>query len=216
MKKTNIRQLTNFATGPLHYRRQQATVRREALARAAGLKKGFRPIIWDATAGLGQDSFILASLGCEIYLFERSAEVYALLKESLEQAASHPELAPVIARMHLFAGDSLLHLDHPPIIPEVIYLDPMFPEKSRSAACRKSMQILQILAGQDSDADALLQKALSCATQRVVVKRPRLSPCLADLKPDFILKGSSSRFDIYLRRNTHGNTARTPEPDPSP
>lgn len=205
----------DFLSGPLNYRRRHATIRSEALARAAGLKKGFRPKVLDATAGLGRDSFILASLGCEVWLFERVPAIFARLKAGLEAALLHPELAPVITRMHLSETNALVGLDHPPVVPDVVYLDPMFPDKMNSALPQKSMRELQTLAGKDTDADILLRKAISCATQRVVVKRPRRSPPLAGLLPDFTLKGASSRFDIYLTRNSHGTPSKPDKPDPA-
>lgn len=189
----------DFLSPALNYRRRKATVRNEALARAAGLRQNVRPVILDATAGFGQDSFILASLGCEVYLFERCPAVYDLLKEALAQIASDPTLAPVAARMHLTLADAGEHLSHPPVPPDVIYLDPMFPAKTKSAAPAKAIQLLQSLAGSDADSADLLRKALSCAP-RIVVKRPRLSSFLADLTPHFSIKGTSSRFDVYLRK----------------
>jgi 16S rRNA (guanine1516-N2)-methyltransferase len=60
------------------------------------------------------------------------------------------------------------------------------------------MQILQILIGDDQDADELLETALLCAGNRVVVKRPRLAPALADKAPSHSITGKTSRFDVYL------------------
>ena len=82
--------------------------------------------------------------------------------------------------------------------PDVIYLDPMFPSRSKSALNKKSMRILKEIVGKDSDSDQLLKIALKTALKRVVVKRPKLAPHLAGKKPDITYRGKSSRFDVYL------------------
>ena len=84
--------------------------------------------------------------------------------------------------------------------PQVVYLDPMFPASSKSALAKKEMQFFQDLVGQDTDADQLLNQALELASHRVVVKRPKLAPYLAEQKPTFSLTGKANRFDIYTRR----------------
>lgn len=190
----------DFSCGAIDYRRRQATVRREAIARAAGLKGSIRPIILDATAGFGQDSFILAALGCEVWLFERCPTLHAHLQEALSRALASDTLAPIVRRMHLSLTDAADGLLHPPVMPDVVCLDPMFPERKHAAAVRKSMRLLQTLTGPAEDVTFLLEKALCCAKKRVVVKRPRISPFPDGLAPDFSLRGNSSRFDVYLIR----------------
>jgi len=85
--------------------------------------------------------------------------------------------------------------------PDVIYLDPMFPEKRKSAAVKKDMAAFHQLVGADEDADSLLPLALQLARYRVVVKRSRHAPNLNQQKPDFVLEGDSTRFDIYPLRS---------------
>ena len=81
--------------------------------------------------------------------------------------------------------------------PQVIYLDPMFPHRDKSAQVKKEMRLFRPLAGDDDDAPALLDAALALATHRVVVKRPRKAPAIAGKPPSYTLEGKSSRFDIY-------------------
>lgn len=191
----------DFLTGNLAYRRKHTSLRREMLARAMGLKNKTTPYIVDATAGLGRDSFILACLGFEVTLLERSPVIYALLADGIERASQEPEIQPIMQRLHLIQADAITWMQalDPLHRPDIIYLDPMFPERSKSALPRKEMQIFQQIVGNDPDADLLLKTALTCSTQRVVVKRPRLATPLADASPAFCLKGSSSRFDVYLK-----------------
>jgi len=189
----------DFTSGALRYRRQFGGGRKEALARAVGLKANRCPIVLDATAGLGRDSFILASLGCRVLLVERSAMVAALLEDGLARAARDPELCATLARMQIIQADclTLRHLDP---APEVIYLDPMYPHRSKSALVKKEMRLVRALVGDDNDAPLLLAWALRQEAARVVVKRPQGAPTLGKAKPSAVIPGKNSRFDIYLPR----------------
>lgn len=190
----------DFLSGKMAYRRQHASLRGETLARAMGLKKNISTRIVDATAGLARDSFILAALGFEIELLERSPLVHALLEDAIQRAALDPKVAPVMQRMHLHQTDAISWLQQleKNNYPDIIYLDPMFPERSKSALVKKDMRIFHDIIGEDMDADTLLKTALTCATRRVVVKRPRLADYLANIAPAFSQTGSSSRFDVYI------------------
>ncbi|TAK74701.1 MAG: 16S rRNA methyltransferase [Gammaproteobacteria bacterium] len=190
----------DFLSGKMQYRRQHASLRRELVARAMGAHPRDNPRIIDATAGLGRDSFILASLGFHITLLERSPALASLLQEAFNAAQREPATAPIIARMNLIQTDAIVWLTalNSSDRPDIIYLDPMFPARQKSAAVKKEMLLLQALVGQDDDAEALFQSALTCATRRVVVKRPRLAATIAQQTPSFSIAGDSSRFDIYL------------------
>jgi 16S rRNA (guanine1516-N2)-methyltransferase len=190
----------DFLAGKMRYRSDQAGLKREMLARALGKKPKDAPRIVDATAGLGRDGFILATLGFHVTLLERSDIIHALLADALKRAAADATMAPIIARMHLIHADASEWLAHlsPAERPDIIYLDPMFPDREKSASVKKEMVILQNLLENDEDNPTLLDTAMACSNLRVVVKRPRLAPTLTARKPDFALTGKSSRFDIYL------------------
>lgn len=188
----------DFLCGKMLYRVKQAGLRKELLARAMGLKPSDYPRIIDATAGLGRDSFILASLGFQVTLMERSPILHALLQDALERARQDSSLSPIIDRMQLLHKDAINALKQCSPPPHIIYLDPMFPERQKSASVKKDMAFMQHLLGKDEDANQLFEQALACACYRVVVKRPRLAGNLAERKPSFSLLGKSSRFDIYL------------------
>ena len=187
--------------GPsVSYRRTKGGGRRQMLAKAVGLKKGACPTVIDCTAGLGRDAFVLASLGCRVVMLERVTVVHALLNDGLLQARIHScsELNEILDRMELISSDAHNYLKLPELTTDVIYLDPMFPERHKGALVKKEMQILHNFIGMDDDSDALLDLALSVAEQRVVVKRPRIAPYLSNSKPSYTLEGKSNRFDIYL------------------
>lgn len=201
----------DFLSAPMQYRRRQASLKKEVIARALGLKNKTPKKIIDATAGLARDSFILATLGFEITLLERSPIIFQLIQDAMERAKLDATTAPIIARMHLISADSIAFLKglKPENYPDIIYLDPMFPERKKSALPKEEMRLFHEIVGDDPDAEILLQTALTCAKDRVVVKRPRLAMPLAGLTPNFAMKGSSSRFDIYLIRESHGKSTRT-------
>ncbi len=191
-----------FAEGSVDHRRKFGGGKGQLIAKAVGVKAGVYPKVLDATAGLGKDAFVLATLGCYVQMLERSPVVHALLADGLVRASQYgedPELAQIIKRMELLAVDSQNYLadliDHQR--PDVIYLDPMFPERQKSADVKKEMAAFHHVVGKDEDADALLEKAIAKALYRVVVKRPRKAPFIANKTPSYQLEGKSSRYDIY-------------------
>lgn len=193
-----------FAEGSVDHRRKFGGGKGQMIAKAVGVKAGVYPKVLDATAGLGKDAFVLATLGCPVQLLERSPVVHAILADGLARARVHagyndPELMHILARMELVAADSQNYLAQisDDNRPDVIYLDPMFPERQKSADVKKEMAAFHHVVGKDEDADELLDKALAKANYRVVVKRPRKAPFIANRAPSYQLEGKSSRYDIY-------------------
>jgi 16S rRNA (guanine1516-N2)-methyltransferase len=191
--------LVDFASESFLYRLQRGGGRKQPLARAIGLKPGYSPQVLDATAGLGRDGFLLASLGCRVILCERSALIHALLRDGLTRAASDPRLSAIASRITLYLGDALTLLSTlPQDRPEVIYLDPMFPHRTKSALVKKEMRMVRMVVGDDSDTSDLLKEALAQAGKRVVCKRPIQAESLEGPRPDFTITTPKHRFDIYL------------------
>jgi 16S rRNA (guanine1516-N2)-methyltransferase len=193
----------DFIAGAVAHRRKYGGGKGQMIAKAVGIKPGVYPSVLDLTAGLGKDAFVLATLGCVVTLVERNAIVFSALQKGMEDAQTYaqqedPALTQILARMHLIQRDSLDYLtSHTPLMQQVIYLDPMFPERKKSAAVKKDMILLQQLVGDDPDSDELFLQAMKAGAHRVVVKRPRIAPCLADQKPSLVFEGNSSRFDVY-------------------
>ena len=177
---------------------------KQPLIKAVGIKKGnpYRPTVLDATIGLGEDAWLLASLGCAVYGYERQPLTFYLLKDGLWRAQqAKPDITK---RMFVIPGDAsylLREYDENEAIQkvDVVYLDPMFP-LGRKTAERKAMRVLRMYSGDDTDADNLLAGALTYASRRVVVKRPLRAPTLAGPKPTVVHKGKSLRFDVYVTR----------------
>lgn len=189
----------DFVEGAVAHRRKFGGGRGQDIAKAVGLKHGFTPHVLDATAGLGRDAFVLAGLGCQLTLLERMPVVAALLDDGLERARLNHEVADIANNMQLIHGTPLDKLDLT-IAPDVVYLDPMYPHREKSAAIKKEMRIFQSLVGEDLDADGLLEPALALAKYRVVVKRPSYAPPLADKKPSMSIKMKKNRFDVYVKQ----------------
>jgi 16S rRNA (guanine1516-N2)-methyltransferase len=193
----------DFLDGTLQYR-LRTSGKRQGLGKAVGLDKAQQVSVLDATAGLGRDALVLGTLGCTVTLLERSPLVHALLEDGFARARRDGDsaLQQVLDRMTLLPGDSrerfaaIARGEIPQ--PDVIYLDPMFPPRSKSASVKKDIALLHTLLGAEEDFAGLLAAALPCAKHRVVVKRPgnKGDPNLP--KPAFIVPGKAAHFEVYV------------------
>ncbi|MEM1111010.1 MAG: class I SAM-dependent methyltransferase [Pseudomonadota bacterium] len=189
----------DFGNAAMRHRRRGG--QNELLGRAVGVGKKPVLAVADVTAGLGRDAFVLADLGCRVTLVEREAVAWALLDNALKRAAASSDtwLVDTAARMQLLRGDAC-KLGNQLADVDVIYLDPMFPSREKSASVKKEMAIFQTLLQRSEtlhDAAALLDWALSQSVARVVVKRPLRAPALAGSEPSHRLCGRAVRFDVY-------------------
>ncbi|WP_413736234.1 16S rRNA (guanine(1516)-N(2))-methyltransferase RsmJ [Sodalis sp. RH21] len=188
----------DFTGGVMAHRRRFGGGRGEAIAKAVGIKGHTPPEVVDATAGLGRDAFVLASLGCRVRMFERHPVVAALLDDGLRRAYADPEVGPwLLDRLTLVHASSLTGLTGLQPRPDVVYLDPMFPHRQKSALVKKEMRVFQSLVGADEDADNLLAPARALATRRIVVKRPDYAPPLGGIAAQAHITTKNHRFDIY-------------------
>ena len=195
----------DFVEGALAHRRLQGGGAGQMIAKAVGIQPGVRPLVLDATAGLGRDAFVLAQLGCDVTLIERQPLIAALLADGMQRGLGDAEVAPIIGRMHLLCGNAITLMQAWDCeAPQVVYVDPMFPHRDKSSLVKKEMRVFRPLVGDDDDAPQLLQAALNLASHRVVVKRPRKAPCIAGATPSYVLEGKSSRFDIYAKKSLKG------------
>ena len=177
---------------------RRGNLSRELLVRAVKIKGVDEPLVADATAGLGEDSFLLAAAGCRVLLFEHDPVIADLLSDALERAMRDPETASIAARMTLLRGDSVPALPLLDPRPDVVLLDPMFPERTKSALVKKKFQLLHLLERPCENEAELLDAALSAHPKRVVIKRPAKGPYLAGVKPSYSLTGSAVRFDCIV------------------
>ncbi|MDQ8936450.1 class I SAM-dependent methyltransferase [Acinetobacter rudis] len=188
-------------------RLKRASLKSELLARACQLAE--KPKLIDATAGLGHDSLLMAHLGAEVILVERHPILVTLLEAAKAQATLDPFLADTAERISLVYADSQDYLEQrvrEQQEVDVVYLDPMFPQRDQNsnkkqALVKKQMQLLHLLLADDGQMD-LGEQLLAPARQiakRVVVKRPRLAVHLDDVTPDHQWLGDACRFDAYFK-----------------
>ena len=210
--KTN--QLTfDFIDGEVGFRASRVSKANEIVSKAIGCKPYYRPKVLDATAGMGRDSLIMALLGCEVIMQERNFAIYHLLADALQRFKQDPDSFDVSDKISLLEKNSIDSFDdvggdglidnglvetHLAGI-DVIYLDPMFPVRKKSALVKKEMRLFKLLAGEDPDADSLLDKALNSKVKRIVVKRPKGAPFLAGKKPSHDIVAKKFRYYVYLR-----------------
>jgi 16S rRNA (guanine1516-N2)-methyltransferase len=188
----------DFVHGAVNHRLLYGGGRGQNLPKAVGMKAGQSPHIIDATAGLGRDAFLLASLGSQVTLIERSDIVHGLLEAGMEAARKaggrHKE---VVDRMTLIHGDSIDLL--PRMNPDVVLIDPMHPPRKKSALVKSNMRELRDIVGADVDQRRLIETALGAAAKRVVIKWPAKSPPMEGLKPcSHQIVGKSVRYDVFM------------------
>lgn len=171
----------------------------ELLVKAAKIKGNDTPFAVDATAGLGEDSLLLAAAGFRVRLFEKDPVIAALLSDAMERAVEIPELAGIVARMELVCGDSIEMLPELGFVPDVIVLDPMFPERAKSASVKKKFQLIHHLERPCEEEEQLLEAALSTGAHKIVIKRPLKGALLAGKKPSYSLTGRAIRYDVLVQ-----------------
>ncbi|MFT0892712.1 class I SAM-dependent methyltransferase [Pseudochelatococcus sp. G4_1912] len=191
--------IVDFVGGAIGHRFRSGEGRGQALAKAAGLTRGVTPNIVDATAGLGRDAFMLASLGANVTLIERSEKMHELLKAGLARATAEGGLyAETVARMTLLHGDSCILL--PELKPQVVLVDPMHPPRKNTALVKIEMRQIRDIVGSDPDAEKLMQIALESAQNRVVLKWPQRAEAMPGLrKPSHQILGKSTRYDVFVK-----------------
>ena len=193
-------------------RLRQNNLEREFLVKAArikGLKAADGPLrAVDATAGLGEDSLLLAAAGYEVELYEYDPVIAALLRDALRRASEseHDALREAAGRMRLNEGDSVSAMKSmeaakgSPRQPDIILLDPMFPERQKSALVKKKFQLLQQLESPCAGADEseLIYAAEAAGPRRIIIKRPLKGTYLAGRRPSYSITGKAVRYDCIV------------------
>lgn len=188
----------DFVSGAVAHRLRFGGGRGQALARAMGLRAGKTPMIVDATAGLGRDAFLLASLGAQVVLIERSEEMHSLLVQGMDQAVKEGgEFREIIGRMTLMKGDAKDLL--PELSGEAILIDPMHPERKNSALVKRELRQVREIVGSDDDAAELVRVAIKNAQKRVVLKWPAKADPIKGIRPcSHQILGKTTRYDVFM------------------
>lgn len=164
------------------------------LYKALGLKKGYKKVL-DVTAGWGEDSYRMALMGAEVKALERSPLVFSLLQDGIQRC----EVEGLRQQLQFQCENSIEYLKFltESDLPEVVYLDPMFPDKKGRSS--KEMQVLQwLLPNQEEEEMELARLSLEKTKYRLVIKRPLKSePLLSGVTHSY--KGKSIRYDLYSK-----------------
>lgn len=188
----------DFVNGPVAHRLRFGGGRGQDLPKAMGLRAGKTPTVIDATAGLGRDAFLLASLGADVTLIERSPKMHALLEDAMARATQEGgDFADIMARMTLLHGDAKDLL--PNLTADAILIDPMHPPRKNSALVKRELRQVREIVGTDEDAADLLCVALACASKRVVLKWPaKADPMVGVRACSHQIIGRSTRYDVFI------------------
>ena len=214
---------------------QQSTSPAKDLLVQACCPKGTKDLhILDLTAGWGQDSLLLALQSIpsttptgttrvrRVTMVERNPVVAALLQDAVrrlqvlvnsgsEEIQERARALQHCLSLQVGEGTTVLQNFQETDLPDVIYLDPMFPPRTKQAAVKKNMQLLHsLLSSQEqseqsqanTQEEALLLELACTMAPRVVVKRPMTAPPLGNSTPSFQIKGSINRWDVYQIKKT--------------
>ena len=194
----------------------------QPLFRACGVGSGCQTVL-DCTAGLLGDAFLLAERGMRIVACERNPTVAARQRDLLAGWLVDPQKSDAASRITLVERDAREALrevidravvEGDVVRPDVVYVDPMHPERRKSALVKKDMRELRDVVGGDEDAGELLALGMLAAGRRVVVKWPRVGPGLEarlpgwwgdrfgsrPVKPSGSVHGRATRWDVFTPR----------------
>lgn len=209
LERLELHQLGKGAPGPIYvdflsgvaaHRHRFGGGKNQLIAKAVGLQRYPNPTLLDITAGLGRDAFVLATLGCDVTMLERSPVIAALLQDGITRAHHENWFTTLKFSFIQTSAENFFTQLNVDRYPDVIYFDPMYPDSKKAALVKKEMRLLRSVVGDDEDAANVLALALPFAKRRVVVKRSRLAENIAGFKPDLVVLGKSSRYDIYLKK----------------
>lgn len=205
--KQRQRVQVDFIGGRSGFRMAKERQKSNPLLNATGLRFGEPARIVDATAGFGRDALLLANWGADVTMLERNPLIAALLHDGLYRAenCASEHSAAIMRRLLAYTTDSIIWMQQQltePSPPDIVYLDPMFPPKKKSALVKKEMAVLQKLLPESScDEQELLATARELASNRVIVKRPNEANFLASVRSSYSVTGKNYRYDVYRKPN---------------
>lgn len=185
----------DFTVGAIDYRRKTSGIKQEIL-KAIGINNNKK--ILDTTAGLCKDSFIFATYGLKVVALEQNPLIYNITKNGLEFAINNPNTQDIVKNIKLINTNSIDFLKNNECDFDCIYLDPMFPKKTKSSLCKKEMQLFHNLAFY-GDNEELFNLSMLKTKNRVVVKRMINNEYIVNKKPSYQIFGKTIRYDVYLK-----------------
>jgi len=198
LKRAPAELRVDFVMGAVAHRLRFGGGRGQDIAKAMGFRNGNTPTIIDATAGLGRDSFLLASLGAQVTMIERSEKMHMLLEQGMERAFNEGgQFREIIERMTLLKGDAKDII--PTLTAEAILIDPMHPERKNSALVKQDLRQVRDIVGSDEDAADLVRLTIMHAQKRVVLKWPaKADPIEGVQKCSHQILGKTTRYDVFM------------------
>ncbi len=177
--------------------------KREPIVRAITTKR-FKPrLVMDLTAGFGLDTIQIALLDIPVICCEKEPVIFLFLKEFISRLGVFN--LRVATRIRPIFGNSiniLKEVGSSIPIPDLIYLDPMFPDTTKKKGKEKKyMQVIKLLKMEIEDESLLFQRAMECTSKRVVIKRPLYAEEVKIMGkgPLYQVQGRGHRFDVYVK-----------------
>lgn len=171
----------------------------EMLLKAVRFKNSDGPYtVLDATAGLGDDSFIMAAAGNTVTMYEYDALIAAMLRDALKRAEADSDLSDTVSRMELREENSIEAMKTVRGQYDIIYLDPMFPSKKKSALAKRKFQLLHTVEPPCENGDEMLKAAIEAQPKKIIIKRPVKGEYLAGVAPSYSLSGNAIRYDCLV------------------
>lgn len=184
----------DFLKGSLGWRLKRKD--HETLLKKALGKKNNNLTIFDGTAGFLSDALIFLALGHKVIACEQSKVLFLLLSDAIDRAKIKLSF---LDNLNLIHGDALDVYKSMQNI-DVIYLDPMYPSKKKSALTSGSMSdIKSILKLENIEnlEDEVFFDFKKNKFKKIILKRPIKSKIIDD-SFNYQIKGKSTRFDVYI------------------
>jgi len=184
----------DFLKGPMGWRLKRPEHEKQ-LKKAIG-KTSDSLTIFDGTAGMLGDSMIFLSLGHKVIACEQSKIIYLLIKDACKRAENE---LPFLKNLKLVHGNSAeIYKSHG--TPDLVYLDPLYPENSKSSKRSGDVALLRTAIELESITDIgdeIFHEFRASEHKKIILKRPIKAPLICN-KINYQIKGKSTRFDIYI------------------
>jgi len=201
----------NYDQGTLLFKMSNQHSKHRALHKALGLKANKAFSVIDACAGFGRDGLSLAASGAKVTMLENNPIIATIAQNALARALSNLNLdadtQAIFKRVNYLETNCTTHFQQLKLTDEIdaIYLDPMFPQKETQSKVKKESHFLRLLTTANQQKNNLIEQswqvlldaALHTPVKRIVLKRPNYAPPSSHPKPSGVIKGKTTRYEIY-------------------
>ena len=151
--------------------------------------------ILDCTAGMLQDSLLFLSLGHKVTAVEQSKILFHLLSDAINRSNDQK----IFKALTLINANACSYISKGQKF-DVIYFDPMYPTRKKSALGSGQLEYLaRILAIESIENDSTqdFEFLSSLPIKKMIVKRPIKAEPFSK-KINYQVLGKTTRFDIYI------------------